>query len=124
MKKLILIAFSCLALMLTGCKDKSPEFKLDLTGTVVETTTHITTDFKVATTNVVNTYFATGETAAYPQLTKAEYPDAYQWLKTKVIKSVTKNFPNGALYDITAIGYVEWHGVKLSINEHWENPKY
>lgn len=117
MKKLILIAFSFLALMLTGCKDKSPEFKLDMTGTVVETTTHITTDFKVATTNVVNTYFATGETAAYPQLTKAEYPDAYDWVKDKVLANV----PNGALYDIMANGYVEWYGVKLSIEEHWKN---
>ena len=120
MKKLILIAISCLALMLTGCKSE-PAFKLDLTGTVVETTTHITTDFKVATTNVVNTYFETGVNAT---LVKEVYPDAYQWLKTKVVKSVTKNFPNGALYDITVVGYVEWHGVKLSINEHWENPKY
>lgn len=119
MKKLILIAFSCLALMLTGCKDKSPEFKLDLSGTVVETTTHITTDFKVATTNVVNTYFATGETAAYPQLTKAEYPDAYEWVKDKALANV----PNGALYDITANGYVEWYGVKLSVDEHWKNPE-
>lgn len=119
MKTLICIAISCLAFMFIGCKGDSPEFQLDLTGTVVETTTHITTDFKVATTNVVNTYFATGETAAYPQLTKAEYPDAYDWVKDKALANV----PNGALYDITANGYVEWYGVKLSIDEHWKNPE-
>lgn len=119
MKKFILIAFSCLALMLTGCKDKEPEFQLDLTGTVVETTKHITTDFKVATRNVVDVYFDTYELTAYPRLIQEKYPEAYKWVKDKALSKI----PNGALYEITAKGYIEWYGVKLSVDEHWKNPE-
>lgn len=116
MKRFLFMFLVVPLLLLAGCKDKSPEFKLDLTGTVVETTTHITTDFKVATTNVANTYFEYGA-LAFPRLTQVRYPDAYKWVKDKALSNVS----NGALYDITAIGYVEWYGVKLSVDEHWCN---
>lgn len=90
---------------------------MDFVGNVVEAKTHTTTDFKVATTNVESTYFAAGEVLAYPKLTQAEYPDAYKWVKDKAFVNV----PNGSTYDISVTGYIEWYGVKLTIDEHWKS---
>lgn len=117
MKKHFFLVFAFLALMLAGCKDNPPQFQLEIDGNVVETQTSITTDFQIATTNVVVSYFAVGEWASYPTLTQAEFPDAYNWVKDKAFSNV----PNGAQYDITVTGYIEWYGVKLAVNEHWEN---
>lgn len=137
--KRFIFAFLCALCLcfITGCKSSPPEFNLDLTGNVVETTAHIATDFKVATTNVVNGYFSVDETAVYPKLTKAEYPDAYKWVYKKAV-STAVHFANrkikdssgefysinGVIYEITVIGYVEWNGIKLSVNEHWKSPDY
>lgn len=117
MKKQLFLVFAFLALMLAGCKDNPPQFQLEIDGNVAEMQTSITTDFQIATTNVVVTYFATGERAFYPTLTQAEFPDAYNWVKDKAFANV----PNGAQYDITVTGYIEWYGVKLAVNEHWKN---
>lgn len=119
MKKFLFLLFSfgLMALMLTGCKESPPEFQLEFIGNVVEAKTHTTTDFKVATTNVESNYFAAGEVLAYPKLTQAAYPDAYAWVKDKAFAGV----PNGATYDISVTGYIEWLGVKLTIDEHWNN---
>lgn len=117
MKKMLLIALTVMAFMLTGCKEKAPEYQLDLTGTVIEQTTNITTHFKVATRNVDNLYFRINTT--YPKLVEKEYPDAYEWVREKTFANV----PNGAVYDIVVTGYIEWHGIKLSIDEHWKNPE-
>lgn len=137
--KRFIFAFLCALCLcfVTGCKSSPPEFNLGLTGNVVETTTHIATDFKVATTNVINSYFSADETAVYPKLTKAEYPDAYGWVYEKAVSTAAsftnqknkgasgKSYSvNGAIYEITVIGYVEWNGIKLSVDEHWKSPDY
>lgn len=109
----------CCAMLLTGCKDNVPNFQLDISGTVAEAKTNITTEFKVATTNVMVYHFANYDTQAFPVLTQKAFPDAYQWVKSRALANV----PNGAKYDITVAGYVEWFGVKLSIDEHWKNPE-
>ena len=114
MKKHLFLVFAFLALMLAGCKDNPPQFQLEIDGNVVEMQTSIKTDFQIATTNVVVTYFAVGEC---PTLTQSEFPDAYNWVKDKAFANV----PNGAQYDITVTGYIEWCGVKLAVNEHWKN---
>lgn len=114
-----LVLLPCL--MFTGCKGKPPAFKMDLTGVVVESTTNITTNFTIGTFNVAENYFAPDASVKYGVLSKYVHTDAYNWLTQKVIKAVSKNYPNGALYDISAKGYIEWHGVKLSFDEHWNN---
>lgn len=124
--KRFLTAMLCIAMLaLTTACDKSPEFefKMDLSGSVTEATTNISADLAISAANVADSLaFCNVENYAQPLSIKAGRR-ANHYLDEFVNQRILKNLNNGALYDISADGYIteKTTGLTFKIKKRWTN---
>lgn len=124
--KRFLTAMLCIAMLaLTTACDKSPEFefKMDLSGSVTEATTNISADLAISAANVADSLaFCNAEKYAQPLSIKAGRR-ANHYLDEFVNQRILKNLNNGALYDISADGYIteKTTGLTFKIKKRWTN---
>lgn len=122
--KRILTAMLCIAMLaLTTACDKSPafEFRMNLSGSITEATTNISTDLAINAANVTDSLaFCNAENYALPLNIKAGRR-ANHYLDEFVNQRILKNLNNGALYDISADGYITEKTTGLTFKKRWTN---
>lgn len=121
MKKIIAFLALAACMLMASCQKEIPAFDMDVGGAVIETTTNISATFDVATANVSDGYFTSYEIGEYDLLTAAKCKPAYRWLIKNVKKPILSKYDYSAKYDIYVKGYIQWHGLKFTVDEHWNN---
>lgn len=119
MKHFLLMLIACLTLFV-GCKGSpTVDFKLDVGGSLYETTSHVSADITAHVANVDSVYFLQVGPAT---LLTPQAAAPYKWLLDNVKKPITDKVGVNGRYDVFVTGYISWNGLKFEVNEHWKSP--